>query len=170
MHKSTMRSLAMGCAAFLAQGVAVHAAEIEVSKLPAPVQKTVETRFAGLKVVGAASEVTPEGSTLYEVSLDNKGKNIDATLTPEGELTLINREITRKQLPEPVLARLDAEFAKQRFRFVEESMRVDGDKETLAHYEVLLMNADKQMRAVQLASDGTVLNVEKQGNEDEEDE
>jgi hypothetical protein len=169
MHKTMVRSIALGCAAVLAQSFAVRAADIELSELPAPVQKTIETRFAGIKMSGAAKEVTPEGQTVYEVSLDNSGKNIDTSLTPEGQLLLIEREITRKQLPEPVQKRLNDEFAKQRYRFVEECITVEGDKETLAYYEVLLMNTDKQMRAVQLAPDGTVMSVEKKTDEAEEE-
>jgi hypothetical protein len=146
-----------------------RAADVELSAVPAPVMETIKARFQDIPIAGAAEEKTPEGQQIYEIQLDDKGKNIDTSLTPEGTLFLIEREITRKELPKPVLASLDKDFAKNRTRMVEECIEVKEGTETLAHYEVLLMNADKQLRAVQLAADGKVLKVEKKGDESAEE-
>ena len=115
-------------------GVA-RAQEMAVETVPQPVMATVEARFPGLKVTGAAQEKDEAGNLIYEVSLDEKGKNIDATFTPEGTLTLIEREIARKTLPEPVTKALAAEFPKARYKIVEEVIAVKGKEEKLDYYE-----------------------------------
>jgi hypothetical protein len=157
---------AVAIGAVLATAAAdVGAAEVELSEIPAPVMETIKARFADIKVVGAANEVTPEGQTVWEITLDDKGKNIDTMVTPEGALLLIEREITRKELPKPVQASLDSKFAKSRYRLVEECIEVKDKVETLAYYEVMLVQPDKQLRAVQLGLDGKIEKVEKKGAE-----
>ena len=147
-----------------------QALEIPQESVPEPVLNTVKTRYPGIEMTGFAQEKTEEGATIYEVSLEDKGKAIDLTLTPEGTLILIQREIARKDLPAPVLKTVDAEYPKARFRSVEEALEVEGKEEKLQHYEVLLLTRDKQLRAVQLSPEGKVLKVEKQGEEESEED
>ena len=147
-----------------------QAIEVPVDSVPGPVTNTVAARFPGIDVEGYAREQTEEGAIVYEVSLDSEGKTIDLTLTPEGALTLIEKEISRKDLPAPVTKTLDGEYPKARFRLVEEAIEVNGKEEKLEYYEVLLMTRDKQLRAVQLSPDGKVLKVEKKGEEGSEED
>ena len=157
-------------AVLVSLAVQAGAAEVKVTEVPAPVLKAMETRFPGIKIVGTASEVTPEGQTVYEVTLDDKGKNIDTMVTPEGALTLIEREITRKDLPKEVQTTLNAKFTKNRYKFVEQCIEVKGTDEKVAYYEVLLESLDtKQLRAVQLGTDGAVQKVEKKAAGGEDD-
>lgn len=169
--RSPVTRLDLGATALLAvlAGSAL-AAELTMEKVPKPVAAAAEARFPGLSVKGAASEKNEEGQLIYEISLNDKGKNIDATFTPEGTLVLIEKEITRKELPEPVTKSLTAEFPKARYKMVEQVIKVEGKEEKLDYYEVLLVNPQKQMRGVQIATDGKILEVEKKGAEGEGEE
>jgi len=150
-------------------GVAL-AQEMAVDTVPKPVLATVEARFPGIKVMGAAQEKDEAGNLIYEITLEDKGKNIDATLTPEGTLTLIEKEIARKDLPAVVAKALTAEFPKARYKIVEEVIAVQGKDEKLDYYEALLVNPEKQLRGVKVAVDGKILDVEKKGAEGEGEE
>ena len=147
---------------------AANAADVEPDKLPEPIMKTIKARFVDVPVKGAAEEKDPEGKTIYEVSLDDKGKNIDLTLTPEGTLVLIEKEIARKDLPKPVAKTLDGKYPKAKYRICEEVFNVEGSEEKLVYYEALLVTTDKQIRAVHVAADGKVLKVEKQAADEED--
>ena len=166
---ATLPVAGMTALALVLTGVA-FAQEMAVETVPKPVLATVEARFPDLKMTGAAQEKDEAGNLIYEVSLDDKGKNIDVTLTPEGTLTLIEKEIARKTLPEPVTKALAAEFPKARYKIVEEVIAVQGQEEKLDYYEVLLVNTEKQLRGVKIGLDGKILDIEKKGAEGEGEE
>ena len=166
---ATLPVAGMTALALVLTGVA-FAQEMAVETVPKPVLATVEARFPDLKMTGAAQEKDEAGNLIYEVSLDDKGKNIDVTLTPEGTLTLIEKEIARKTLPEPVTKALAAEFPKARYKIVEEVIAVQGKEEKLDYYEVLLVNTEKQLRGVKIGLDGKILDIEKKGAEGEGEE
>lgn len=167
-----MRRLAIGPAllvpVILAGAVAALAEDLTADKLPAPVLATVRARFPDLKIVQAASEKNEKDELIYEVSLDNKGLNIDATFTPAGPMILMEKEITRAELPAPVAGALEKQFAKARYRIVEEVYEVTEAQETLAHYEVVLITPQKQIRGLEIAADGKILKVEKRTTEEED--
>lgn len=137
------------------------AGEIPTKSAPRPVLDAVAARFKTAKVVLVAREKTPEGTTVYEVGLKEKGKTIDLMLTPEGAITLIEKQIDFKDLPAAVAGTFEREYPKARYKLVEEVYKVEDGKELLAHYEALLTDAKKQVAAVEVATDGKVLKVEK---------
>ncbi len=153
------------------------AGEVTLDKVPAPVMDAVKAWFADAKVTGAGKEKTPEGQEVYEISLENKSyPNIDVTVTTEGAILLIEKQITRKNLPEPVLTSLEGKYAKAKYKIVEEiidvveSTEVAGKKEEkLRAYEVLLMTPEKQLWSVELGLDGKILKEEKKPLEEEDD-
>lgn len=168
-----MRRLAIGpvllVSALLAGAPPASAAEVTLDKVPAPVMETVKARFPDLKIVEAATEKNEQGETIFEISLDNNGMNIDATFTPEGPMVLMEKQITRAELPAPVAAALDKKFPKARYRIVEEVLQVKDKQETFAYYEVLLITPQKQIRGVEIAADGKILKVEKKTTEEEDE-
>ncbi len=153
----------------LSLGTIAQAAELALDKLPKSVAETVAARFADAKLLAAAEEKNAEGKQIYEVSLDRGGLNIDATLTPDGALTLIEQEVTRKDLPELIAKTLEDKYPKARYRLSEQVINVKDKEETLAHYEVLLVTPQKQIRAVEVGLDGKILKIEKKTSETEED-
>jgi hypothetical protein len=146
-----------------------YAVDVPLDQVPKPIMDTVKARFADIKVVSAGKEKAEDGNLIYEITLDDKGMNIDATLSPEGKLVLIEKQITRKDLPEKVAKALESKFPKSRYRKVEAVFNVKDEEETLGYYEVLLITPQKLIRGVELAADGKILKVEKKTSEEEED-
>ena len=109
---------------------------------------------------GASTEKTKDGKTVYEVSVKQDGKNIDVTLKPDGTITTIEKEIDAKELPKAVTGALERKYPKAKYEFVEEFIKVEGGKETLSYYEVLLVTTEKKTLEVEVDLDGTIKNVE----------
>ena len=144
------------------------AGEVPIHKVPKPVMETVTTRFKDAKVIGSAEEKAENGNTVYEVSLDRHGRNIDVTLTPTGSLVSIEQEIVFKELPAAVASTLEKRYPKAKYKMVEEFYKMEKGKEVLAHYEALLMDANKHALSVEVAANGKVLNVEKKKSLEED--
>jgi hypothetical protein len=166
--RTVFGSLVLGSMVALAMGSGrVMAAEkpsevdIDIKALPPAVLETVKERFKDATVVGASQETTAEGKDVYEVSMKRAGKSIDSILTPAGEFVLIEMQVTRKELPEPVATALDTNYPKAKVRLYEEVYEVAEKVEKLAYYEVLLTDKAKQLQAVEFGSDGKILKVEK---------
>jgi len=155
-------------AAFLLVPTVGRAAEedIGVDKVPKPVMETVKTRFKGADITGAAKE--EEGKVVYEVTIKHKGQKIDVTLTPEGELLMIEKTITAKELPKAVGNTLAEKYGKATYKIVEEIVEVKKKEEKLAYYEVLLVKADKSALEVQVTAEGKVVNEEKKRSGEDE--
>src|SRR5262245_18615199 len=82
----------LGLAAALSGlATATQAVDVPLEAVPAPVIETVKARFVDVKMVGAGKEKNEEGNLIYEITLDDKGMNIDVTLTPEGKIALIEK-------------------------------------------------------------------------------
>jgi len=81
---------------------------------------------------------------------------MDVTLTPEGKITLIEKEIDRKDLPKAVAETFNKKYPKATYKIVEEVIKVVDGKETLEYYEALLVTADKKTFEVEVLPDGEV--------------
>ena len=158
-----------GIALLLALAPSAHAAEVELDQVPKVVMDAVTARFADAKVKAAATEKTPEGDEVYEINLEGKDlNNIDATLSPEGAIVLIEQQIDRERLPEAIAKTLEAKYPKARYRLIEEVITMEDKEEKLTRYEVLLITRQKQIRSVELGLDGKILKVEKKTSEEED--
>ena len=143
--------------------VALAAQEQAVALKDAPqaVLRAVNARFPDATIAGVSRD-TEDGALLYEVTLRKNGRTIDVTATPAGRVTLIEREIAAGELPAAVSALLADTYPGARSTIVEEVTRVAGAMETLAFYEVLLVDARAQRLEVQVAPDGSkILAVER---------
>ena len=158
----------LGVAA-LASVAGAQEKEIRLRDAPIAVIQNVTARVPNAKVSGVSTE-TEGGKQTYEVSLKERGRNIDVTATPDGVVTLIEKEITARELPAAVTRLLREKYPKASYKIVESVTNVSGSQETLAFYEVLLVDARKQRLEVQVAADGSrILKVEtkKPGEPDE---
>ncbi len=149
--------VSLGVAALLLLGTAGRADEekVPLDKLPRAVTAAVKAKFPKAKLVSASKEVEDK-KTLYEVSIKNEGQNIDVTVTPEGKIEIVEKEIKVTDLPKPVKAALDAKYPKAKIAKTEEITK--GDKVT---YEVLLTTAEKKTIEVVFDPSGKVVNEEK---------
>lgn len=135
--------------------------DVKIKDAPTVVIQTVSARFPDAKIHGVSKDIE-EGKQIYEVTLKQRGRNIDVTTTPDGKMTLIETEIARSDLPAPVATLIRSQYPRATYKLVEEVTSVSGSTESLAFYEVLLVDAKKQTLEVQVSPDGKViLNVEK---------
>src|SRR5688500_9094328 len=93
-------------AVFLAPVGRASEEDIGVDKVPKLVMETVKARFKDADVTGAAKE-EEEGKVVFEVTIKDKGQKIDVTCSPEGELLMIEKTITAKELPKAVTKTLE---------------------------------------------------------------
>ena len=146
----------------LAQPLVAQEHTVAAKDAPAAVIHTARARFPDARFIGVATERDDDGKQVYEVTLKQAGRTIDVTTTPEGQLTLIEKEIARAQLPASVVKLLDNQYPRSTYRIVEEVTSVAGTAETLSFFEILLVDAKKQRFEVQVAPDGSkILKVEK---------
>jgi hypothetical protein len=135
--------------------------DVQIKDAPTVVIQAVSARFPDAKIHGVSKD-TEEGKRIYEVTLRQGGRNIDVTTTPEGKVTLIEMEIARSDLPAPVASLLRSTYPRATYKLVEAVTSVSGSTESLAFYEVLLVDAKRQTLEVQVSPDGKViLNIEK---------
>jgi hypothetical protein len=164
-----MRRLALTVAALCFLGGTARADEekVPLDKLPKAVVETVKKRFPKAELVSASKE-DENGKTEYEVQIKDGGTKLDVTVTPEGTLVSIEKEITAKNLPKAVTETLDAKYPKATFKVVEEITKVKDGKDQPVYYEVLLVTADKKTFEVELAADGKILATEEKKAKTEE--
>ena len=130
--------------------------KVPLDKLPKPVLNAVKARFPRAELKGAGKE-TEDGKTVFEVALVNQGQKIDVTLTADGKIAEMEKEIDATKLPKAVSGALDGKYPKAMYKRVEEVIKVEGGTEKLAHYEVLLVTADKKTVEVEVGADGKIL-------------
>ena len=135
--------------------------KVAIDKLPRPVVAAVKNRFPKAELK-AASKETEDGKVEYEVAIVDAGTKIDVQLTPDGAISAIEKQIPVASLPEAVRAALDKAYGKGSYQKAEEIIKVQGGKESLDCYEVVVEKADKKKIEVQIESDGKVRKEEKQ--------
>jgi len=127
----------------------------------------VKARFKGAELAGASKE-TEDGKLVYEVAIKHKGQKIDVTLTPDGAIIMIERQIAAKELPQAVVKTLENQYPKATYKIIEEINKVEKDEEKLLYYEVLMVLADNSVLEVQVTAAGKVVNEEKKRSADDE--
>jgi len=130
--------------------------KISVDKLPKPVVDAVKDRFPGAELKGAEKEKDGD-KIVYDVELRHKDQNFEVAVTPEGEITTIERQIGVKDLPQAVARALKKKFPKATYSMIEEVYKVKNKKDTLECYEVAVVTADKKKVEVLVAPDGKIL-------------
>ncbi len=129
--------------------------KVPLEKVPKAVLEAAKKRFPKAAVIGASKE-TEKDKTVYEVELKDAGKTIDVTLTPEGVITTIEKQIDAKELPKAVTDALEKKYAKATFKTLEAVYSVKDGKEALDYYEVLLVTAEKKTIEVEIFADGKI--------------
>lgn len=138
---------------------AVAGERVPLHQVPLPVLDTVRTRFKDARI--SATEREREGGKLvYQVTIRHGGHILDVTLTPEGAMLLIEKEITVRDLPRPVLEALEERYPRATYKTAEEVVEVEGTQERLAYYAVLLVTARRKTLEALVSPDGRVLREE----------
>jgi hypothetical protein len=145
----------------LLSGVRADEQKVPLDKVPKAVLDAVKKRFPSAELVEAAKE-TEGGKTEFEVSIKDSGHHIDVMVTPKGSITVIEKEISVKDLPKVVRATLKKEFPKAKYKKAEEVTKVNDGNETLDFYEVLLETAAKKKVEAQVDPDGKLRKKEEE--------
>jgi hypothetical protein len=156
--------IGLGAFAFL---LADDEEKVPLDKLPKAIVEAMKKKFPKAELV-AASKENEGGKTVYEVSIKDDSKKIDVTLTVEGTILGMEKEIAAKDLPKAVTETLDSKYAKATIKNVEEIIKIKDGKEDLEHYEVLLETAEKKTLEIVLSIDGKIKKTEEKKNEKEE--
>jgi hypothetical protein len=141
--------------------------KVPLDQLPKAVTEAVKKRFPKAEMVEASKE-TENGKTEYEVTVKERGKKIDVTLSPEGTLLGLEKQIDAKDLPKAVTETLEAKYPKATYKTVEEIVKIQDGKEKLENYEVLLVTAEKKEIEVVLSVDGKITKTEDKKEEKDE--
>jgi hypothetical protein len=137
---------------------------VPLDKLPKAVVDGVKKRFPDAQLTEASKE-DENGKTVYEVTIKDKGHSLDVTLTPEGTLVSIEKQIEAKDLPKAVADTLDQKYPKATFKTIEEVIKVREGKEKLEYYELLLVTAEKKKLEVTITPDGKINHEEDKSKE-----
>jgi len=151
-----MRSrISLACLIALLVPAAVSAREekVRLDRVPAPVMDAVKARFPSARATEAAKE-EEKGQLVYEIGLEEAGRHVDVTLTPSGDMLLIERSIPKEELPRAVTDALSRAYPGAGYRTVEEIVEVQAGRERLASYEVLLVPSGGGKREVKVSPDG----------------
>jgi hypothetical protein len=138
--------------------------KIALNKLPKAVVDALKARYPKAELVSATTE-KEKGETFYEVAIKDKDTKYDVTLKADGTITVIEKEITVKDLPKPVADALDAKYPKATIKRIEEV--TEGEKVT---YEVSLVSADKKTVGLEFDPKGKILEEKKKDEEKKPDE
>ena len=134
--------------------------KVATSEVPKAGLAAVKAMFPGAEIKGAAKE-TEDGKTVFEVTLTQKGSNIDVTVSEDGKIQLVEKQIADKDLPAAVRRALDARYPKATYKIIEQVDNVKDGKSSLDFFEALLVTADKETLEVQIAPDGKIKAEEK---------
>jgi uncharacterized membrane protein YkoI len=137
----------------LAVGARADEEKVALEKVPAAAMKAVKDKFPAAEIRQAEKEVE-EGKTIYEIGLKDHGQNIDVSLTEDGTILEIEKEITAEDLPHAVADAVKAKYPKGTIKKAEEVSK----GETRA-YEVIVAEGSKS-REVVLDRAGKILEDE----------
>ncbi|MEX0711591.1 MAG: PepSY-like domain-containing protein [Pirellulales bacterium] len=168
MRRQTFWSAAVGLAMLVGAG-AVWADEdeqdIALEDLPKAVVEAVKARFPGAELAEAEKE-TEKGRTLYEVELKHNAQEIVVSVTPEGTIVEIEKEVTEKDLPKAVRKAVAEKYPGSTIQEAEEITVVKDGKDQVPSYEVAVATPDKKTRELLLKPDGTISSDEPENDDD----
>ena len=141
----------------------------ELKDVPKACVESVKKRFPKGELTEASKEEADDGKTVYEISVKQEGKKTDVTLTPEGVITMIEQQITEKELPKAVTEGVEKKYPKPKYEIAESVTVVENGKEKLSYYEVLVATASGKKVEIEVNLDGTMKHEEdKTADKDDE--
>jgi 3-keto-L-gulonate-6-phosphate decarboxylase len=140
---------------------------VPLDKLPKRVVEALKKQFPKAELLEASKE-TEDGKTEYEVTIKEGGTKIAVTLSPEGTILGLEKEMAMKDLPKAVMEIVEGKYPKATYKTVEGIFKIKDGKEIFEHYEMLLVTADKKMLEINVTTEGKITKTEEKKNEKEE--
>jgi len=130
--------------------------KVPLDNLPRAVLAAVKAKFPDAELIGAEKE-KEDGKVMYEVQFKLKGSKYEVMVTPEGKITVVEKEIAAKDLPRAIADAIESRYPKATVQKAEEISK--EDKVTV--YEVLLVTTDKKKVEAVFEPAGKFLKEEK---------
>jgi uncharacterized membrane protein YkoI len=140
----------------LVVGVRAEEEKVPLDKLPKAVTDAVKAKFPTATLVSASTE-KEDGKTVYEVSIKDGRYPIDVSVSAEGKILSIEKEIPAKEVPKVVADAFASRYAKVTPKKIEEVTK--GDK--VVFYEFIITGPDKKDKEVMIDPSGKFLKEEK---------
>ena len=137
-----------------ASAVSARAEEskIPLDQVPAAVMKAVKAKFPKAKIEEAEKEVKG-GKTTYEITVEGADDHdVVVSLTADGTITEIEREIDVKSLPKAVTDAVKAKYPQGKLDDAEEVTDANGK----VSYEVVVEQKGKKDRKLALDASGKI--------------
>ena len=132
-------------------GLAGAAAKsLQVTDLPAAVQKTVQDTLKGGEIKNISKEVE-KGVTQYEVETILNGKHRDFNVDAKGKLVVVEEEVDIASIPAAAKAAIEKKAAGGKLGMVETVNKGDG----VTLYEVAYTSKAGKKGAILVKADGT---------------
>jgi hypothetical protein len=156
----TMRRAIQGSAALVVLGALVLGArgddeqEVPLDKVPTKVLDAVKAKYPGAELRSSTRGVEDK-EVYYTIVLKHKDDEYEVTLTPEGEITEIARDIDAKDLPRAVSEALEKKYPGASIQEAAE-VHEPAAKDKLTYYVELTTTAKKKLE-VTLSPKGEVV-------------
>jgi hypothetical protein len=124
-------------------------------RLPKPVREAIRKRFPSAQMI-EAKERTRDGKAVYSVSLVQARRRADVTVTGDGQVTRVVRDIALDDVSRAAADALAAKYPNSTYRSIEEVSRLEAGAEAVVFYEILLATAAKREVEVQVTPDGKI--------------
>lgn len=142
--------LVVGLAGFAARA---DETDIPLDKVPAKAMAAVRKQFPKAKLVEASTD-TVDGVVEYTVTLHHKKETYEVTVTGEGKILEIARELTLKELPRAVVVAFHKLYPKAKVNGVWELTEPGVKGNT---YQIDGVTADGKDLSVEFDADGKLL-------------
>jgi hypothetical protein len=142
--------------AFIGLGLEVHAGDqkVPIEQLPAGVREAVKAKYPAAELKTAEKSVE-DGETSYEITLVNAGKNLTVTVDDEGEISAIETELSKGDLPATVTQSIDKRFPGAKIIKVEQLVELDDGKKEKT-FELVLTVSDGKTTEVKVDPRGQI--------------
>ena len=128
--------------------------KIPLGDVPKAVLDAVKAKFPAAELKEAAKEVE-DGKTTYELSLKDKGTDVDLAVTAEGKILEIERALEPKDLPKKVKDAIEAKYPKATVKKAEVLTETEDGEEETSH-EVQIVTAEGKSLEVVVDDEGEV--------------
>jgi len=143
-----------------------HEKKIRLDQVPEGARKTILRKAEGAEIEEVEVE-TEEGRTVYEAEWEIEGREVEVTVTAEGEVVAWEKEVSLKEVPKAVRRTIRKQAAGAKAREIEVEVETKGDRTV---YEAEWKQDGKEVE-IKVAPDGKLLDRKvEEADEDEEHE
>jgi len=127
----------------------------DLDQIPAQVMAALKTKFPEA-VIQQWTREEEDGVVLYDIEFEQQGRKFEADIKEDGTIDNWEREVAAADLPAVVMSVVRGKYPRSTIQEIMAITLVEGAKETLEGYEIVLETADTR-HEVTVAPDGTIL-------------